>query len=67
MTVDISYKATVNSDAVVDQPDKNTVIFDYSNNPKEHKDPREKSTKPKDKQITVEKHGLVNQHQQVLQ
>lgn len=55
MTVDISYKATVNSDAVVDQPDKNTVIFDYSNNPKEHKDPREKSTKPKDKQITVEK------------
>ncbi|HEP1351175.1 pilin N-terminal domain-containing protein [Streptococcus pyogenes] len=55
MTVDISYKATVNSDAVVDQPDKNTVIFDYSNNPKEHKDPREKSTKPKDKQITVGK------------
>lgn len=55
MTVELTYKATVNSDAVVDQPDKNTVIFDYSNNPKEHKDPREKSTKPKDKQITVEK------------
>ncbi|KKC19182.1 MULTISPECIES: pilin N-terminal domain-containing protein [Streptococcus] len=55
MTVDISYKATVNSDAVVDQPDKNTVIFDYSNNPKEHKDPRDKSTKPKDKSITVNK------------
>lgn len=55
MTVELTYKATVNSDAVVDQPDKNTVIFDYGNNPKEYKDPREKSTKPKDKQITVEK------------
>lgn len=55
MTVDISYKATVNSDAVVDQPDKNTVIFDYSNNPKEHKDPRDHSTNPKDNQIIVNK------------
>lgn len=55
MTVDMSYKATVNSDAVVDKPDKNTVIFDYGNNPKEHKEPREKSTKPENKEITVEK------------
>lgn len=55
MTVELTYKATVNSDAVVDQPDKNTVIFDYGNNPKEYKDPRDKSTKPKDKSITVNK------------
>lgn len=55
MTIELNYKATVNSDAVVDQPDKNTVIFDYSNNPKEHKDPRDKVTKPKNKSITVEK------------
>ncbi|GEE06426.1 UNVERIFIED_CONTAM: isopeptide-forming domain-containing fimbrial protein [Streptococcus canis] len=55
MTIELNYKATVNSDAVVDQPDKNTVIFDYSNNPKEHKDPRDKVTKPKDNQIIVNK------------
>ncbi|VHC82263.1 pilin N-terminal domain-containing protein [Streptococcus pyogenes] len=55
MTVELTYKATVNSDAVVDQPDKNTVIFDYGNNPKEYKDPRDKSIKPKDRSITVNK------------
>lgn len=55
MTIELNYKAIVNSDAVVDQFDQNTVVFDYGNNPKEYKDPRDKSTKPKDKSITVSK------------
>ncbi|HEL1075049.1 TPA: isopeptide-forming domain-containing fimbrial protein [Streptococcus equi subsp. zooepidemicus] len=55
MTIELNYKAIVNSDAVVDQFDKNTVVLDYGNNPKEYKDPRDKSTKPKDKSITVSK------------
>lgn len=55
MTIELNYKAIVNSDAVVDQFDQNTVVFDYGNNPKAYKDPRDKSTKPKDKSITVNK------------
>ncbi|HEP1376044.1 TPA: pilin N-terminal domain-containing protein [Streptococcus pyogenes] len=55
MTIELNYKAIVNSDAVVDQFDQNTVVFDYGNNPKVYKDPRDKSTKPKDKSITVNK------------
>ncbi|HEL0008359.1 TPA: isopeptide-forming domain-containing fimbrial protein [Streptococcus equi subsp. zooepidemicus] len=55
MTIELNYKAIVNSDAVVDQFDQNTVVFDYGNNPKAYKDPRDKSTKPKDKSITVSK------------
>lgn len=55
MTIELNYKAIVNSDAVVDQFDKNTVVLDYGNNPKAYKDPRDKSTNPKNKQITVNK------------
>ncbi|HEL0003484.1 TPA: isopeptide-forming domain-containing fimbrial protein [Streptococcus equi subsp. zooepidemicus] len=55
MTIELNYKAIVNSDAVVDQFDQNTVVLDYGNNPKAYKDPRDKSTNPKNKQITVNK------------
>lgn len=43
--VKLTYHATVNSKAVVDQPDKNNISFDYNNKPGENTDPREKTVK----------------------
>lgn len=51
----ITYKATINDSAVVDQPDSNNIKFDYSNKPNEFKDPRENEVTPKDKKISVSK------------
>lgn len=51
----LTYTATINDSAVVDQPDSNNIKFDYSNKPNEFKDPRDNEVTPKDKQITVTK------------
>lgn len=51
----LKYSATLNGDAVVDVPEENNIKFDYSNNPKTFNEPREKSTKPKEKKVTVNK------------
>lgn len=51
----ITYTATINDSAVVDQPDSNNIKFDYSNKPNEFKDPRDNEVTPIDKQITVTK------------
>lgn len=51
----LKYSATLNGDAVVDVPEENNIKFDYSNNPKTFNEPRENSTNPKDKKITVNK------------
>lgn len=51
----LKYSATLNGDAVVDVPEENNIKFDYSNNSKTFNEPRDKSTKPKEKKITVNK------------
>ena len=46
VTVKLTYKATVNSDAVVDMPQNNDVKFNYGNNPS--KETKPVPTKPKE-------------------
>ena len=51
--ITLTYTATVNKDAVVDQPDGNDIKLDYGNNPKTDK--ISKPVTPKDNKITVTK------------
>lgn len=51
----LTYTATINDSAVVDNPDGNNIKFDYSNKPNEFKDPRENEVKPQNKRISVTK------------
>lgn len=51
----IKYSATVNKDAIVDQPDENKVVFNYSNRPNNFVEPKNTTTKPIEKKIKVTK------------
>ncbi|MDO5028776.1 MAG: pilin N-terminal domain-containing protein [Bacillota bacterium] len=52
----LTYSATVNEEAVVDNPDLNNIIFNYNNTPMEFNDPRENEITPKEQQISVNKY-----------
>ena len=54
----LKYSATVNADAVIDNPEKNDVKFDYGNKPGKEVKPTE--TQPKNKEIKVEKSWAVD-------
>ena len=51
--ITLTYSATVNGDAKVDNPEKNNVELNYSNKPGKDSEPKE--TKPSNQQISVEK------------
>ncbi|MDD7593254.1 MAG: pilin N-terminal domain-containing protein [Peptoniphilaceae bacterium] len=51
----LTYSATINESAVVDVPDENRVVFNYGNAPQDFNEPRENSTTPSKKEITVTK------------
>lgn len=53
--VEFNYSATLNADAVIDNPEENRIKFDYSNNPKTFNDPKNTTTQPNNKEITVNK------------
>lgn len=53
--IEFSYSATLNADAVIDNPEENRIKFDYSNNPKTFNDPKNTTTQPNNKEITVNK------------
>lgn len=53
IVITLKYSATVNSEAVVDDPQNNNITLDYSNKPGKDSDPIE--GKPLDKEIKVEK------------
>lgn len=51
--ITLTYSATVNGDAKVDNPEKNNVELNYSNKPGKDSEPKE--TNPSNQQISVEK------------
>ncbi|MDU5987988.1 isopeptide-forming domain-containing fimbrial protein [Anaerococcus vaginalis] len=58
INITLKYSATVNADAVIDNPEKNDVKFDYGNKPGKEVEPTE--TKPNNKEIKVEKSWAVD-------
>lgn len=51
----LKYKAILNGEAVVDNPEKNQIKFDYGNKPRDFANPRDKEVTPKNQAIEVEK------------
>ncbi|WP_106461439.1 isopeptide-forming domain-containing fimbrial protein [Anaerococcus sp. Marseille-P3915] len=58
INITLKYSATVNADAVIDNPEKNDIKFDYGNKPGKEVKPTE--VKPKDKEIKVKKTWAVD-------
>lgn len=53
--IELNYNATLNGNAIVDNPEENNITFNYGNKPRRYEDPRNNDVPPKDNEVKVKK------------